>query len=130
MEWRNLEKSKNGEACQQSRSERENAEAAEIDHESKDAGEAAAFPVLEPGGIDFDHSGRSECLQIAIDPANRDKQSKQSGERGHSENDIHYHRAGGPNQHRFFSANLIGKKTIDDLAKGIGQERDRDDVPH
>ena len=80
MERRNLPETEENETGEKRRAEIENPEAAEINHEPENAGEASALAMAEPGGVDFHHAGRAERLQVAVDPANGDEQPEQSPE--------------------------------------------------
>src|SRR5204862_7603357 len=70
MQRWNSNQTEEGKSGEQRRSEIEDAEAAEVDHETEEAGEAAALRMTEPGSIHFYHSGRAECLHVSIDAAN------------------------------------------------------------
>ena len=76
MQRRNSDQPEKGKSGEQRRSEFKNAEAAEIDHETEDAGKASALGMTEPRRIYFHHSRRTEGLHVAIDSANQDKQPK------------------------------------------------------
>ena len=78
MQRWNSNQTEKGKSRKQRGSEFENAEATQVDHETKDAGEAAALRVPEPGSIYFYHSGCTECLHVSVDAANHDEQPKQS----------------------------------------------------
>src|SRR6266404_349778 len=76
MQRWNSDQPKKGKSGEQGWSEVKNAEAAEIDHKTEDAGKASAFGMAEPRRIYFHHSRRAEGLHVAIDSANQDKQPK------------------------------------------------------
>src|SRR5204863_9667574 len=78
MQRWNANQTEEGKSGKQCGSQFEDAKAAEVDHETEDAGEGAALRVTEPGSIYFYHSGRAECLHVSIDAANHHEQPKES----------------------------------------------------
>ena len=80
MKRRDSPHSEEEKSREERRPERENAEPSQIDHESEDAGEAAAFVFPKPRRVHFHHSGCAERLQVAVHSADRDEQSEQAPE--------------------------------------------------
>src|SRR5947199_8778904 len=78
MQRWNSNQTEKGKSGEQRGSEFEDAETAEVDHETEDAGESAALRATEPGSIYFNHSGRTECLHVSIDAANDHEQPKKT----------------------------------------------------
>src|SRR5213592_3188526 len=114
MQRWNSNQTKEGKSGEQRGSEFEDAEAAQVDHETKDAGETAALGMTEPGSIYFYHSGRTECLHVSIDAANHHEQPKESPKSRSAEKDVHNDRRHGSDKHRPFSTKTIGEETIQD----------------
>ena len=104
MQRRNVNQAEDGEAGQQCRAEREDAEAAQVDHEAEDAGEPPALTVAEPGGVDLHHAGRAEGLQIAVHAADGDEQAKHPRERRGAKQHVHHDRARRADQHGAFAS--------------------------
>src|SRR5439155_23618106 len=114
MQRWNSNQAEEGKSGEQRRSEFEDAEAAEVDHETEDAGEGAALRATESGSIYFYHSGRTECLHVSIDAANDHEQPKKSPNRRGAEKDVHKDRRRGSDKHRPFSTKTIDEETIQD----------------
>src|SRR5271170_4633819 len=65
-----------GETGEKRGAKSKNSSPAEIDHETKDPGETAAFGFREPGCFDFGHARRAKRLEVTVDAAYGDKQAK------------------------------------------------------
>lgn len=130
MERIDSDHAKESKTGKQGRAEIEDAEAAEIDHESEDAGESATFSFGKPGGFDFGHAGCAEGLKVSVDAANGHEETEDSPDRGGAEEDVHDDGAGGADEHRLFAADPIGDQSVDDLAKGINQRGGENNPRH
>ena len=130
MERRDVPHSEKEKPGEEGRPKGENTESPEVDHESKNAGEPAALVSPKPGGIHLHHARGAERLHVAIDPANRDKQSEQPPEGSHAEEDVHGDGARRADEHGAFAAETIGQEAVDDQAAGIREERGGDDRSH
>ncbi len=130
MQWWNVNHSENDKSGEQRGAQVEDAKTSEVDHEPKNPGETAPLPMPEPGSVHFDHAWRAEGLHVAVDPANRHEQAKHPPKRGHPEEDVHDDRAGGTNQHRFFTPHFVGDEPVNDEPAGVRQQGRGDNLAH
>ena len=75
MERRDGKQAEKSKAGEEGGTEVEDAETTQIDHESENAGEAAAFSVLKPSGINFHHAGGTKGLEITINAADGNEEA-------------------------------------------------------
>ncbi len=71
---------KETESSENEGSEKANGDLAELNHEAKDARKSSAFLAGEPCGVDFDHAGAAEGLEVAVEQPDQRKGGEGSSE--------------------------------------------------
>ena len=77
------------------------AEPAELNHETENAGESSAFGATKPGRVHFHHARRAEGLQVTVNARSR-RRCEAVRERREAEDDVDHDRAGRADEHRAF----------------------------
>ena len=111
-----------GESGQDHRSELGDGEPAELDHESEDAREFAAFVLAEPGGVDLDHARRAERLQKAVQHPRQHENAQQAPQGGGAEHEIEDDGRERADGERLFPADAVGGQAVEHLPDRIGPE--------
>ena len=71
---------KETESSENEGSEKADGDLAELNHEAKDSRKSSAFLAGEPSGVDFDHAGAAEGLEVAVEEPDHRKGGEGSSE--------------------------------------------------
>ncbi len=71
---------KETESSENEGSEKADGDLAELNHEAKDSRKSSAFLAGEPSGVDFDHAGATEGLEVAVEQPDHRKGGEGSSE--------------------------------------------------
>ena len=100
---------KETESSENEGSEKAYGDLAELNHEAKDSRKSSAFLAGEPSGVDFDHAGATEGLEVAVEQPDHGEGSEGSSERPKAKEKIDGNGADGADQEGFTAADAVGE---------------------
>jgi len=111
---------KETESSENEGSEKADGDLAELNHETKDSRKSSAFLAGEPSGVDFDHAGATEGLEVAVEQPDHGEGSEGSSEGPEAKEKIDGNSADSADEEGFAAADAVGEESIDQLARAIG----------
>ncbi len=100
---------KETESSENEGSEKADGDLAELNHEAKDSRESSAFLAGEPSGVDFDHAGATEGLEVAVEQPDHGEGSEGSSEGTKAKEKIDGDGADGADEEGFTATDTVGK---------------------
>ena len=114
------DKSSNRETSEDDRGEHTDRHLPHLNHQTENAGKGSALAAIEPGGVDLDHAGRAEGLEISVHQPDQGEGAESAGEGSETENQVHRDRADGADEHGRAPPDAIAKQTVDQLPRAVG----------